>query len=123
LFTLTSIVDLHPGNVIYSEYSKDSNSTPASGNKSSLLKSASSDNEWVLSFIDTGLVANLSKEDRTNFIELFAAVIKNDGTRVGQLMIERSRGGGANCINPKEFAEEIGELVHSVHRTGAVDCY
>ena len=41
--------------------------------------------------IDAGLTASLSPTDRANLIEVFYAIIMNNGKRVGQLMIERSK--------------------------------
>jgi len=44
-----------------------------------------------LVMIDAGIVAELDRTDRSNFLSLFKAVITNDGASVGHLMIERSR--------------------------------
>lgn len=44
-----------------------------------------------LSLIDTGIVAELKKNDQANFLALFQAIVNNDGKSVGRLMIERSR--------------------------------
>ena len=46
---------------------------------------------WQLVMIDAGLTASLSPTDRANLIEVFYAIIMNNGRRVGQLMIERSK--------------------------------
>lgn len=46
-------IDLHPGNVIYHEYTSDKVTTTRI-DKSSPLQSASSDHDWELSFIDAG---------------------------------------------------------------------
>ena len=89
--------DLHPGNVIFQQQGS---------------------HDWNLSFIDAGLVAQLQPEDRKNFIDLFAAVVRNDGKRVGELMMERSRGGGVGCRDKEGFARQIGELVNEVHASG-----
>jgi aarF domain-containing kinase len=87
--------DLHPGNLIVRD----------KGN-----------GELELSMIDAGIVAKLLPEDRKNFIELFDAVIKNDGKRVGRLMIERSR--GKVCINEDGFMKELDDVVKEVHQSG-----
>jgi aarF domain-containing kinase len=84
-----------------------------------LTSEQDSSNKWELSFIDAGLVSSLSQEDRRNFVDLFAAVVQNDGKKVGQLMVDRSRDGGLKCLNREMFAVEIGELVNEVHSSGA----
>ena len=119
LLTLLSfilrITDLHPGNVLYHEYPTDSalSSEP-------YTYSSESSNKWRLSFIDAGLVSTLDKQDRKNFVELFSAVVVNNGKRVGELMVDRSRDGGAKCIDREGFCVAIGELVNSVHVSGTM---
>lgn len=110
------VTDLHPGNVMFHEI--PACDTP---NSPSLLTSeqSASGNKWELSFIDAGLVSTLSQEDRRNFVDLFSAVVQNDGEKVGQLMVDRSRDGGLKCLNREMFAVEIGELVNEVHSSGA----
>lgn len=112
------ITDLHPGNVLYHEYSTD-------GTDISVPYAYTSDssNKWRLSFIDAGLVSTLDKQDRKNFVELFSAVVVNNGKRVGELMVDRSRDEGAKCIDREKFCLEIGELVNSVHVSGAIRQY
>jgi predicted unusual protein kinase regulating ubiquinone biosynthesis (AarF/ABC1/UbiB family) len=110
------LTDLHPGNVMFHEIL-----TIESQDSPSLLTSeqSASGNKWELSFIDAGLVSTLNQEDRRNFVDLFAAVVQNDGKKVGQLMVDRSRDGGLKCLNREMFAVEIGELVNEVHSSGA----
>lgn len=90
-------------------------------NSPSLLTSerVGTGSKWELSFIDAGLVSTLSQEDRRNFVDLFSAVVQNDGRKVGQLMVDRSRDGGLKCLNREMFAKEIGDLVNEVHSSGA----
>ena len=120
-------IDLHPGNVLFRELDHGNLGLSSSSSLPSLLlrteSAQGSPNQWELSFIDAGLVSTLDKEDRRNFIDLFAAVVQNDGKRVGELMVDRSRGGGAKCINREKFVAEIGELVTSVHSSGAANRY
>jgi len=70
-----------------------------------------------LTMIDAGLTAELEAQDRVNFIDLFKAVVLNDGRRVGRLIIERSRNLGA-CIDPEGFEKELDEVVRTVHASG-----
>lgn len=95
--------DLHPGNIICRRRPCDATTKGRT-------------QEWELSMIDAGIVAILEPQDRKNFLDLFTAVVLNDGKRVGELMIERSRGG--RCIDPDGFASETRELVAEVHRMG-----
>jgi aarF domain-containing kinase len=62
--------DLHPGNILVRLVKPD---------------------QPKLIFLDVGLVAELSPEDSHKFIELFKAVVKGDGERGSELMIEHAR--------------------------------
>ena len=110
------ITDLHPGNVLFREYAAADGASPTSS--SSLLLSENNANNWELTFIDAGLVSTLDAVDRRNFIDLFSAVVVNNGKRVGELMVDRSRDGGAKCTDRDKFSTEIGELVTEVHASG-----
>jgi len=80
--------DLHPGNVLVREH------TGING-KPQII------------FLDAGLVIKLSERDRTNFLDLFAAVAAGNGKKGAQLMIERS---GAT-IPTKELQDKFkGEM-------------
>jgi aarF domain-containing kinase len=48
-------------------------------------------NDLILSVIDTGIAHTMTPHDRRNFIDVFYAFIRKDGTRVGQIMSKRSR--------------------------------
>jgi aarF domain-containing kinase len=91
--------DLHPGNILVS------------------VDMSQSPTKLKLSFIDTGLVVQLQRADARNFVDLFRAVITNDGYTAGQLMIERSRG-QVPVLDKEQFSQEIQELVSNVHRSG-----
>lgn len=71
-----------------------------------------------LSFLDAGLVVSLSAADRRNFEELFEAVVRNQGERVGRLLVERSQNGGRDAIRREVFTAEIAALVEAVHSKG-----
>lgn len=104
------VTDLHPGNIIVK---KDAN--PPHRRFFSFGDGAGS-HSYSLCMIDTGLVASLKPEDRRNFIDLFTAVIQNDGKLVGKLMIQRSRNKG--CLDPEAFCSEIQKVVAEVHESG-----
>lgn len=88
--------DLHPGNILVNEQDPS---------------------HLHLCLIDAGIVAELSLLDRRNLIDLFRAVISNEGCEVGNLMIERSRN-KSTVIDGDLFSAEMGRLVDEVHGTG-----
>ena len=55
-------------------------------------------------------------EDRRNFLELFNAVLQNNGKEVGKLLIERSRTG--QCRDYESFLSKTEALVNDVHESG-----
>lgn len=92
--------DLHPGNIIVRSKSNEVDGCV----------------EKQLCLIDAGIVAELSADDRRNFIDLFRAVVLNDGVTVGQLMIERSRHG--TCIDREGFMNSMKTVVSEVNASG-----
>ena len=69
-----------------------------------------------LCMIDTGIVAELSSDDRQNFLELFKAVIDNDGSTVGRLMVERSC---SKTVSDRDgFMRGMQEVVSEVRENG-----
>lgn len=87
---------MHPGNIIL----------------------ANQDTESVeLCFIDAGLVVSLDGDDRNNLIDLFKAVITNDGRMVGHLMVERSRK-SVKVIDPDGFCREMEAIIDDVYQRG-----
>ncbi|SAM02604.1 hypothetical protein [Absidia glauca] len=76
-----------------------------------------------LVMIDAGLVNELNDTNRRNFLDLFAAVAKFDGYRVGELMVERCQS-PQQVIQPELFALRMQNLIlglkqHTFH-LGAV---
>jgi aarF domain-containing kinase len=69
-----------------------------------------------MNLIDAGLIVEMNRKDRRNFIELFSAVLMNDGLKAGHLMVERSRTGV--CKDKDGFAVEMNEIVSDVHKSG-----
>jgi aarF domain-containing kinase len=66
-----------------------------------------------LIFIDTGLVTELNKTNRRNFLDLFKAVAEFDGYKAGHLMCERCRQPDA-VIDEEIFALKMQHLVLGV---------
>lgn len=78
-----------------------------------LLKDTLSNYTPQICFIDVGLVTELNDLDRVNFIDLFKALVKFDGYKAGELMIERSRS-PETAINNEQFANKVEKLVSTI---------
>jgi aarF domain-containing kinase len=93
--------DLHPGNVIV-RGQKDGGS--------------SKDLSFVM--IDAGITASLHSSDRRNFIELFRAVVLNDGRHAGHLIMKRSMLGLEGCLDPEGFEKKLAVVIDECHKKG-----
>jgi len=89
--------DLHPGNIHF-RFEKD----PRSGLQ-----------EVELVIFDAGLAINLSRQDRSNFVEVFHAIATRNGSRAGHLMLDRTPGDKSRVIDPERFVEGVGSLIDS----------
>jgi len=78
----------------------------------------------VLIFLDTGLVAELSRRDFRNFTDLFLAlVVKQDGALAGRLMVERSpKWAQSQVLDLEGFCQGMGEVVHPILGKGKEPC-
>ena len=81
--------DLHPGNILVTK-------------------------EGQLAVVDTGIVGSLTETDRLNILDTFTAILAGDGTRVGQLFLERSY---HQCEDRQAFIRDMGEIVEAARRT------
>lgn len=54
-------------------------------------------------FIDVGMTAELSKNDRTNLLEFFKAVARRDGRTAAECTLRLSK--RQNCPNPEAFIQ------------------
>ncbi|KQJ85093.1 probable serine/threonine-protein kinase abkC [Brachypodium distachyon] len=85
--------DMHPGNILVRVVQpKNSNNT--------LLKSRPH-----VVFLDVGMTAELSSNDRVNLLEFFKAVARRDGRTAAESTLKLSK--QQNCPNPKVFIEEV----------------
>jgi aarF domain-containing kinase len=84
---------MHPGNILVRV------AQPNNSNKS-LLKSRPH-----LVFLDVGMTAELSSNDRVNLLEFFKAVACRDGRTAAESTLKLSK--RQNCPNPKAFIEVI----------------
>jgi aarF domain-containing kinase len=68
-------------------------------------------------FLDAGIAISLSPNDQRNLIDLFRAVIFNDGSRAGRLMVERAKYERCSevegCVDA--FSEGIQNIVSDFH--------
>lgn len=95
LLNLTSRVDLHPGNIIVRKVGHD----------------------YQLCMIDAGIVTSLDDEDRKNFVDVFHAIVTNQGFRVGELFVERSKSANEN-VDKIGFSKDLAVMVNEVHQHG-----
>ena len=105
--------DLHPGNIIVQQKmdsSSSSSSKPAQSERTPVYA-------YRLSIIDAGLCVKLSPKDRINLVDLFVAVVENDGRRVGRLMIDRSNS-QEKVVDVDGFMKAMIDIVSSVNRKG-----
>ncbi|CDF91285.1 ZYBA0S10-03884g1_1 [Zygosaccharomyces bailii CLIB 213] len=79
------------------------------------LKATLRDYTPQICFIDAGLVTELNKQNRANFIALFNALARFDGYRAGELMIERSKT-PETAIDKELFALKVEKLVSKVKK-------
>lgn len=56
-------------------------------------------------FLDVGMTAELSKNDRENLLDFFKAVARRDGRTAAERTLKLSR--KQNCPNPEAFIEVI----------------
>jgi aarF domain-containing kinase len=68
-------------------------------------------------FLDAGIATSLSPSDQRNLIDLFRAVILNEGNQAGRLMVERARYERCSQVpgGVDAFAKGIEELVAEFH--------
>ncbi|RNF10732.1 ubiquinone biosynthesis protein [Trypanosoma conorhini] len=105
--------DLHPGNLLL----RTNAGAPVSG-AAAALRPLSADARYPdgkpklrheLIVLDAGLVSTLSREERNNFIALFAAVACGDGKLGADLMLDRmpETRGPARAVNREKFREDM----------------
>ncbi len=77
-----------------------------------------------LTFIDAGLCTKMHEEDFTRFLNLFQAIISNDGKRAAKMLIDDYRGGvteySHTVINREQFENSVAELVDEVVKDGLI---
>lgn len=87
--------DMHPGNILFR--------VPDTG------EARLSETEVVL--LDAGLAVKMQPRDRQNFVELFYALVTDNGHLAGQLMVERSPGDRSLVLDEAVFLASVARLV------------
>eukprot|EP00158_Paraphelidium_tribonemae_P004165 Partr_v1_DN26612_c3_g2_i1_m68862 putative AarF domain containing kinase 2 len=119
--------DLHPGNImIRYRRSRDSRYLPVSeltdGDgklvSAKLHQASYRGYHPQLTFIDTGLVTQLSDTNMENFIDLFCAIADGNGSLVASLMVERSRTapGEPKCVDFPMFEQKMVRVISDIQQ-------
>lgn len=91
--------DMHPGNILV----RVARSKPS---RKKLFKT-----KPHVIFIDVGMTAELSKNDRVNLVEFFKAVARRDGRTAAECTLRLSR--KQNCPDPEAFIQVNNWHFHS----------
>jgi aarF domain-containing kinase len=88
---------LHPGNV--------------------LVRKSEGFDGYKIFFLDAGIATSLDPRDKQNLIDLFKAVVLNDGYTAGALMVERARYERCTSIpgGKHAFASGVADIVSEFH--------
>ncbi|XP_010547114.1 PREDICTED: probable serine/threonine-protein kinase abkC [Tarenaya hassleriana] len=87
--------DMHPGNILVRK----------KGSSGGLFNFKSKKPHII--FLDVGMTAELSRNDRENLLEFFKAVARRDGRIAAECTLRLSR--QQSCPNPQAFVEEMEE--------------
>lgn len=113
--------DLHPGNVMVRNDEIPANSSRFSSlfgsNVSNTDDGANKRIRRTIVFLDAGIANSLSRDDQRNLIDLFRAVIFNDGNRAGRLMVERAKYERCSQVpgGVDAFAKGVEDIVSEFH--------
>uniref|UniRef100_A0A7S1FR00 ABC1 atypical kinase-like domain-containing protein n=1 Tax=Corethron hystrix TaxID=216773 RepID=A0A7S1FR00_9STRA len=96
--------DLHPGNILVRE------NLDGGGNRTIII-------------LDAGLVTSLSPLDRRDLVDLFQAVVLNNGALAGRLMVERARYEKCSTVPgcTESFSAGVQALVQDFHNSRRED--
>lgn len=87
--------DMHPGNILVRVAQKKPSRKRFFKSKPHVI------------FLDVGMTAELSKNDRTNLLDFFKAVACRDGRTAAECTLRLSK--RQNCPNPEAFIQEVKE--------------
>lgn len=90
--------DMHPGNILVRV-------SPEKSRRKRLFKS-----KPHVVFLDVGMTAELSGNDRVNLLEFFKAVARRDGRTVAERALKLAK--QQNCPDPEAFIE-VNNVGHS----------
>lgn len=110
--------DLHPGNILV-RFKRPNGTIAHAGppTKELVHQIVNEDLSPQIVYLDTGLITQLSRKDFGNFNDLFIAlVLKGDGYKAGQLVIERSPVKHSTVIDPEGFCREMDQIVRPIFK-------
>jgi aarF domain-containing kinase len=131
--------DLHPGNVLVYKYyvkrkahslltkiynSVVSHVSPSSSTPSTIdrIDNVTEDNiemevKRQIVFLDAGIAVQLDEETKQNLLDLFRAVVLNDGKGAGRMMVERAKYERCSSVagGVESFSDGIGDIVSEFH--------
>lgn len=87
--------DMHPGNILVRVPQQKSSRKRIFKSKPHLI------------FLDVGMTAELSQNDKLNLLEFFKAIARRDGTTAARCTLNLSK--KQNCPNPDAFIKEVKE--------------
>ena len=116
--------DLHPGNILLRSRTHDATAhkqgyaTAERATAEHTITDMALNEVPTLVFLDAGLVVRLSEREKRNFCDLFLAVARGQGTKAGELIVDRSPGGRDgvkhNGGDPDRFVRAIAAVVEDV---------
>lgn len=105
--------DMHPGNILV-RVNRDA------GGRSGAPDAEKRAWDPELVVLDAGLAVQMTRKDRRDFVDLFYAIVMNQGRRAGQLMVERSPGCRDEVIDEGGFVRGIDELITQMRDAGVM---
>lgn len=109
--------DMHPGNILFRIRRDDEPSSfAAPATEAAPALPVVWEPELVV--LDAGLSVRMTRQDRRNFVELFHAIVQNQGQMAGQLMVERSPGCRAEVLDEGAFVKGVEDLICQMRGAG-----
>jgi len=103
--------DMHPGNILVVQQAKPPSMWDT------LTGTIPTSTIPRICLLDAGIAVQLRPNDQRNLLDLFRAVVTNQGTEAGRLMVERAQYERASATpgGVEAFAHGIGDIVQEFH--------